>query len=230
MRRPWPDARPLLLLAVLTLGACSDDDGDGGGYPSVVTELVEAQVGADSIVVSILTDQGATYTPSQRIKAFAPDTTLRCLCTYLPEADASTSSSATTAVATLYQLQHIYSEAPRTRDQFNDTLALPHAPVRIISAWKTDRWVNLYLGVPTHTNITHPFAFCADSLTRDTLSDRVTLHVSLLHRQPDNDAPDFTQKTYLSLPLTPCAAQADSLRLSVVTTDGTTRILSYSLR
>lgn len=238
MRRPWPDTLVRLALpALLAAGAftaCSDSgDGQDGIYPSLLTELVEAHVGADSVVASILTDQGVSYTLSQRIPAFASDTVLRCLATYLPDDDASSSASSNTAsapTATLYQLQHVYSEAPRPRAQFADSVALPRDPVRILSAWQTDRWLNLYLGVPTHTNITHAFAFCADSLTTDADSARATLHVSLLHRQPEADTPDFTQKTYLSLPLAPCAAQADSLRLGIVTADGGEHILSFRLR
>lgn len=203
---------PLFLIAA----ACSDDD--DYHYPSVLTELVELNVDADSLARSFTTDTGKTYGIAQgSVRTSLADTVIRCLCTYLPETESaplSGVSSSATCEATVYKLEKVFSQPARPRSEFT---SFPHSPVRLISSWHSSRWLNLYLGIPTSSQTLHSYAFAQDSLVCDPATGIRTVYISFLHLRLGSDTDAYTEKTYFSLPLTPFADLADSLVLSLYT-------------
>jgi len=215
------------LLAVLA-SACHDDD--DYHYPSVLTELVELNVDADSLARSFTTDAGQTYRLTQGgVKTNKADTLIRCLCVYQPETEGAAASDGTSAnarSAAVYQLEHIFSQPARPSSDFT---SFPREPVQFISSWRSSRWLNLYLGVPTSPQMLHSYAFSQDSLVCDPSTGIRTAHLSFLHLRLGNTADAYTLKTYLSLPLAPFVGLADSLVLSLQTHAGERRI-SASLR
>lgn len=211
----------LLLIGCITLSACDDDENDP--YPSILTELVELRVGTDSLAMSFTTDTGVTYQLNQQLKINTADTTLRCLCVYLPK---ETPTSISSSIAQVYQMQPIFAQQPLTIHK-NSTVF--YDPIRLIAAWQSSRWVNLYIGIVTNSEAKHAFGFELDTLTINSVTNIRTAHISLLHHRPENDSEDYTQKTYLSLPTYTLAEKADSLCLTVNTYEGT-RILTYALR
>lgn len=217
----------LLALFSILAAACSEDD--DYHYPSVLTELVELNVDADSLARTFTTDTGLTYSIAQgSVKANRPDTVIRCLCIFLPDAEDTPSSgdaSSTAREATVYSLGEIFSQAARPCAEFT---SFPHVPVQFISSWHSSRWLNLYVGVLTSSQTLHSYAFSQDSLVSDSSTGIRTAYISLLHNYIGDAADDYTQKTYLSLPLTPFEGLADSLVLSLYTHDGT-RAISVSL-
>lgn len=220
MKRRWVVDSLLILLFCITLSACSDEEDQS--YPSVLTELVELQVGTDSLAQSFTTDYGVTYQMNQQVKAYTADTTLRCLCVYQPD---ETSGSVSSPTAQVYQMQSIFAQQPFAIKQ---STAESFAPIRLISAWQTSRWVNLYIGIVTSPEAKHSFGFSLDTLAVNATTNIRTAHVSLLHHRPNNDTEDYTQKTYLSLPTYKLSEEADSLYLTVQTYEGT-KILTYAL-
>jgi len=210
-----------LLLVCISLSACSDNENES--YPSILTELVELSVGSDSLALSFTNDNGVTYQMNQPLKAYAADTTLRCLCVYLLEENTTSVSSPT---AQVYQMQPIFAQQPFIVTQ---SVSSYFDPIHLIAAWKSSRWVNLYIGIVTNPNAKHAFGFALDTLTVNAITSTRTAHVSFLHHRPDNDTEDYTQKTYLSLPTYTLAEEADSLYLTVPTYKGK-QVLTYALK
>lgn len=208
-----------LLIAMLCLlvSSCDKDDADDYSYPSVLTDLVEANVNSEQLLTSIRTDAGITYTtPNQQIKADRPDTTYRCLCSYEKGADNT---------ARIYSIETIIAPLPKPASEFEE---LPQDPISVVSAWRSDRYVNMLFRYLTLGAEKHTFAFSEEERVSDE-KGKTTVRVRLLHQRPEADAEAFTQKRYLSLPTYPYAATCDSVALIVPTFAGDTEY-HYPLR
>lgn len=192
----------LYILSVMLLAFCfagCDDDSDGDYYPSLLTDFVTAETDNKGIVSKVTFDDGAMYNVTkQSISSDMPDTTLRCLAIYTKEG----------AVYDFYQLKLVFSDEARPADQFKDRSA---APVKMVSQWKSGKYVNMHLGLMTTGNGKHGYGFCIDSVVSK------TTYVSLLHKRPEGDAESYTQDIYMSLPLT---MATDSVCFSINTYDG----------
>ena len=197
-----------LLITPLLILACGDDD-SGDKFPSLQTEFVEANTGADKRIHSITTDNGLNYILTNSIMTDVADTTFRCVCNFELQDNETR--------ATVYDIKHIYSFPPIPASQFK---SLDRDPVKVQSLWHSGKYVNIILGVMTSGNGTHACAFCEDSIT--TSSDGTkTVHISLLHKRPDNDIEAYTQKVYLSIPVSHYADSCNAISLSIPTYEGT---------
>lgn len=199
----------VLLLAICVLCyACSDDD-DNNDYPSVITALLDVQTDADKIVTSITTDDGQTYTlPGQSISTNYADTVLRCLGVY--EADTLLHT------AKVYSLQGVISFTPRS---YEDLSKLPREEVKIISSWRSERYLNMQISYLTTGKGSHAFGFSEDSIVV-AAPGVTTAYISLVHKRPEGDALSYSQKGFISLPTFLYVDKADSLVFSVNTYDG----------
>lgn len=200
-----------VLCAVLSMVAflsCSDDDNDTA-MPSILAEFVEANTAADGTIRTITTDNGTIYTLNNKIKTDVADTTFRCVCNFTPTDGAHK--------ATVYNIKHIYSFPPIPAQQFESH---DYDPVHVQSVWKGGKYINIILGVMTSGNGIHACAFSEDSVTL-TAEGTKTVHVSLLHKRPDNDIEAYTQKVYLSMPVSHYADSCQTIALSIPTYDGT---------
>lgn len=200
----------LCLGFLLALASCySDDEGYDTSYPSAISELVEVNIGSDSLAVSFTNDAGATYAISQSIKAEVPDTAFRCYCTYAVSKDKQQS-------AEIFELSSILSSLPQRAEQMD---SIAHDPVHITSSWCSPRYLNMYFSFKTTGKGAHRFGFCEDSIAVAANGQRVAF-ISLLHKRPTEDPESFSQPLYLSLPTYAYADRADSIVLSVNTYDG----------
>ncbi len=195
-----------LLFTLLFVTACSDDEGDD--YPSLTYEFVEAAAGTDGCLTHITNDHGTSYGLTQRVWANVKDSTLRCIAGYSVSADSST--------ATLYSIQHIYSEYPVPAE----TLEEPsQSPVKLQSWWRGGKYINIIIGILTTGHGTHKYAFSDNGITANDDGTK-TANISLIHQRPANDAESYTETVYLSLPVEAYKDQCNSISLSINTYEG----------
>lgn len=189
-------------LLMLLMVSCSDDE---SSLPSYVTDLVEANTDATGVINTIRTDDGTIYHVGQQISTSVADTTWRCLATYTVDNDAMT----------LYSVKAIFSALPKEASEFK---SLPRDPVKFISAWRTDRYINLRLGIMTTDGGGHAFGFCEDSIAVSSNGIR-TAYLTLLHKRPDQDAESYTDEQFLSIPLAHYT-ECDSFEINITTYEG----------
>lgn len=206
MRQATATKLGLLLGATALLSACGEDDYQ---YPDLVTELGELVINGEGLGSDLTTDSGRTFDISYLgVQYSVTDTVVRCYCQY----------AETDEGVTMYTLtnSNVYCAPPSL------TYAVATDPVDIISAWATDRYLNLYIGVLTGEDVEHAFAFSLDSISQGQGSDgdTWTLHHTLVHLASD-DAQHYTERSYISFPLFSYSAYGfDSVQLTVNTYDG----------
>lgn len=185
--------------------SCSDDEDD---TPAYIVELVEAYSDGNKSITGVRLDNGQTYDLSQSIAAGKANSTYRCLCTYRNDGNG----------IYIYSLQPVFAQSPHPLTSY---IAFPMEPVKFYSCWRTDRYLNLRVGVLTTGNGIHTFGFSVDSTY--TVGDKRVACFSLLHKRPDNDDESYTEETFLSMP-TAGYEDFDTLVIHVPTYDGTIEI------
>ncbi|MBQ9362155.1 MAG: hypothetical protein IJT97_01910 [Bacteroidaceae bacterium] len=192
------------ILYILCIGCVCSCSKENDNIPNLLTELCDVYINRDSIAITATLDDGSVLNiADQKMKASVRDTTIRSVVTYAQE----------DGTVTVYGNTPAICKAAMSPEKFKST---PHDPVKLISVWKKGKYINLMFGEMTTGKGMHEYAFCMDSL-----KDRM-LYVSFIHKQPEHDAPSYTQKRYASMPLTVHGTEAyDSISLSIVTYDGT---------
>ncbi len=191
-----------LLTAV---SSCGKDEVD---TPAYVMELAEAYSNSDKLIDSIRLDNGQSYDVSQSIAASGANRTYRCLCTYWTEGDD----------IHILSLQNVFL---RTPFPFTTDLSFVMDPVKFYSCWRTDRYLNIRVGVMTSGNGTHSFLINEDSTY--TVGDKQVACFTLLHSQPSGDTEAYTQEAFICMP-TGGYRDYDTLVVNVPTYDGTVQI------
>ncbi|MBQ9641364.1 MAG: hypothetical protein IJV06_07370 [Bacteroidaceae bacterium] len=191
----------LYIMCSLALLSCSKSD---DAVPNLLTEFCDVHINHDSIAVTATLDNGtALDIAPQGLKAAARDTTIRSVITYVTDG----------AMTLVYNNVPALCQKPTPAAELKST---PHDPVKLISIWRGGNYINMVLGEMTTAGGRHEYAFSIDSLRR-----RI-LYTSLIHKQPAEDLPSYTQKRYASMPLQVEGTEAyDSVSLSIVTYDGT---------
>ena len=203
-----PSAKLLILFLLPLFFVCCSNDDDTPDYPSAVTELVEAMSDKNRLVTLLHTDRGETLTlDNQPLKTARPDTTYRCLCMYVKTSE--------TAVK-VYKIETVFSALPLPTDKYKSH---PKSPVHIISAWRSNRYINLYLSYLTIGADKHAFGFCEDQVVTEG-DGTTTIYVSLLHQRPETDSEAFTEKLYISLPTYQYAGVYDHIVFTATTDQG----------
>lgn len=193
----------LLLMA----SSCGDDD-KVEDYPSAITELVELMTNTQKAVVSIRTDRNETFSvTNDALKANKADTTYRCLCIY---------EKVNTTSVKIYQAAGVLSMLPLPKDKFT---ILPKDPIHIISQWRTDRYINLFVRYLTVGAENHGFSLCEDKVVTES-DGKQTVYVSLLHKKPTTDSEAYSEKFYVSVPTYKYAETYDNIVFTVPTYDG----------
>ena len=194
------------MLVLLTV-SCSDDESALLPY---VTALVEANTDATGAINTIRTDEGTTFSVSQQISTSVADTTWRCLATYVASHDAMT----------LYSVKAVFSAHPKQASAFK---VQPRDPMKFISAWRTDRYINLRIGLLTTGIGDHAFAFCLDSIGT-TITGKTMAYITLFHQRPSDDAESYTDERFFSIPRAHYQA-CDSFAVTIPTYDGNITIV-----
>lgn len=195
----------LLLLPLMLLSACSDDETT---LPSYVEGLADLTTNAAGRATSLVTDEGETLALSNEVSGLRPDTTYRILAAYLPgEGSAALNSYA----------RILAPEVMKYKDEYVTT-----DPLSVTSCWRGASYINLRLNITGSATGTHYFGFHETEFRRNA-DGSATMCVVLIHDQND-DPLYYSRETYLSLPLQPLSSLLttgrDSVRLSVKTFDG----------
>lgn len=178
----------VVFVAMAWLG-CSDSDELDYKYPEMVTELVDAYVGGDSLVKEVVLDDDTKIGVEQPIKASRTDTVLRCLASFARGVKDSPYST------TFYGLSLIPSNRPVTTDSIKSRLYKQDShDLKEISRWTTSRYINALVSFKTTKEDGHSLVFVEDSVGRDS-----TRYVSLVHIRPEGDGDGYTKRVYVSL-------------------------------
>lgn len=196
-----------LFVSMVCLVSCDDDE---HSQPSYIKSLVEVNTDASSNVKSIRTDDGTTYSVHQAISADKADTTYRCLATY----------TLSTSGITLYSTSPVFSAHPKPTSKYQST---PLDPVKFVSAWRSDRYVNLRIDILTTGVDNHAYGFAHDSTTI-AADGKQTACFTLLHQRPKTDAESYTENVFLSMPLSHYS-ECDSFAINIMTYEGEKRII-----
>ena len=209
IKKLYPIVAGLFLLTGLL--SCSDDEEDYV-YPSVLSEFADVYSGSDRRLVCLQTDGGQRLeilnASTISTDGVVADTVYRSLVRYERK----------TAGAEIYAIQMIAAPEPDSPADFPD--GIKDDPVEMQSLWQGGDYLNMILLVKAQ-NARHTFRFVSDSITssRDGVK---TLHFRLYH-DAGGDVQAYTQKAYLSLPLTsykPLLSRGDTLSFSIPTTTG----------
>lgn len=176
------------------MSSCSEDK-DEAPYPSIVTELVDCPTDDKGTMSAIVLDDDTKLmltNPQTELKA---SVVYRALAGYTLEADGR---------ATLYSLK----SAVFLRDSTSIAVC---DPLKVVSLWRTKRYVNLHLMPKTQNEALHNWGFVNDSI--------VGRHAYLrLHHRQGTDPKAYSFDQYASLPLN--LVDADTITLRILTFDG----------
>ena len=205
----------LLLLVILLLTACEQAgyETGNGPYSLLQADFVEAPVGSDGLLSSVLTDDGDSllltqpYLPQWQAKA---DTTYRALL-YYNKVEARAEVVSCSLVPTAGILPTDSLKKPMMTD-----------PGRLESVWMSrhHRYLNvgmyLKIGQTDDSDALHHLGIVADSIARRP-DGKTVLCLRLYHDQ--GGMPEYySQRTFFSIPLQ--GITTDSLQLGINTYSG----------
>ncbi len=200
-------ARLAFTLTLAAIASCSDDEKTAAPY---VEELACLVTNANGRAVSFVSDNGNSYTLSNKVNGLRPDSTYRILALFTRDE----------TNRTVWLTDYAALLAPKAA-AYKSKAAI-YNPLDVTSAWKGGGYINLRLAIKGTNGGTHYFGFNAVDTTASA-SGVKTVHVKLIHSQ-NNDPLYYTRESYICLPLAPFApaftAGTDSLSLSVETFSG----------
>lgn len=195
----------------LSLFACGDDD--DYTYPSLISEFADVQTDDSGTFTYIHTDNGESLpiVNSHELAAegITPDTLYRVLSRY----------ELVDKGAKLYAIQAIPAPLPLPPTDFPDGVKAD--PLEMQSLWRGGNYLNMILLVKAQKG-KHTFCFIEDSLVVSPSDGHTILYLRLYHDAGD-DIQAYTQKAYLSVPLSQYADRltvGDSISLRIPTAQG----------
>ncbi len=197
----------LSLCMVVWTGCAEDDDDEDFQYPDMMTELAEAFTNSSGNVSRILFDSGTEYTPAHNISTNVKDTLFRCVCSYVYDKGSKKIN--------VYNIEGILSAIPRPTDPADEH---PTDEVKLLSHWRSQRYLNAYISYKTTDKDKHGFGFSEDEVKHYEDGHTATF-VTLLHKRPANDSESYTKRIYVSLPLYYYQGKTDTVHLNISGTD-----------
>ncbi len=192
-----------LLLPVLLLSACSDDETPQPAYQFALADL---PTNASGQATQLLLDNGSSPSLAQPICGLKGDTTYRIQALYVLNG----------SQAVLKDYAQILSVQPMTtRPKQPKTDALS-----VVACWKAKNYINLQLNLKGSASGIHYLgAYVKDTLVNANATS--TLQIQMLHDQ-NNDPLYFNRNSYLSVSLGSDTSTPtyDSVRISINTFDG----------
>lgn len=183
---------PLCLLCALhftLFTACSSEQDT---YPNVITEMADIHTDEAGNTTTMELDNGQAFGITNPTSGLKSSHTYRVLAGYVALGDK----------ATLYSSQGAYILNDSTLTPQND-------PTRVVSVWRTDRYINLHLAPLTQGGIQH-WGIITDSIVGE--------HRYLyLHHNQNGDPTSYTTDVYASLPI----EGNDRITLRIKTFEGT---------
>lgn len=183
----------ILIISVLLLAGCKNDD---YVYPPAITEILSAQTDESGTIRYLLPDKGEALFAENgsRYSGLVPDSVYRMIGVY------QTVDSDNGVVAHIYSIQQVISYEP---------VSMPWSEVKtdsvtVQSIWRSRDYINLILQVKSHIGV-HVFRFAENGYILTPTGSK-TLALSLYHDKGD-DLEAYTQRAYMSVPLSKYAGQ-----------------------
>lgn len=182
----------LFALHIALVTSCSSDE---DAYPNIVAEMADIHIDQSGKTSQFELDNGKTFSITNPLSAEKMENkTLRALVEYVPDSDNK---------ATLYNctMAHVLS----------DSTATPHTdPVKVLSVWRTDRYINLHLAPLTQGSAKHGWGIITDSIVDGH-------YYTTLHHNQNGDPTSYTTDVYASLPI----ERSVAVTLRIKTVEGT---------
>ena len=150
---------------------------------------------------------GTEYTPAHNISTNVKDTLFRCVCSYVYDKGSKKIN--------VYNIEGILSAIPRPTDPADEH---PTDEVKLLSHWRSQRYLNAYISYKTTDKDKHGFGFSEDEV-KHYEDGRTATFVTLLHKRPANDSESYTKRIYVSLPLYYYQGKTDTVHLNISGTD-----------
>lgn len=145
-------------------------------YPNVITELADIHTDAAGKTVKLELDNGKIFDITNPLTVEQTEHTFRVLVGFVPQDNK----------ATLYSSQGAYL--------LDDSTATPKTdPVKVLSVWRTERYINIHLAPLTQGGTQH-WGIITDSI----VGEHHYLH---LHHNQNGDPTSYTTDVYASIPI-----------------------------
>lgn len=186
----------LLATAAVTAASCGEDE---YYYPSVKLEYLTGYTDAEGMLSSVRTDDGQVYPVSAGAEDLrtSPDSLLRFISNYAVE-----QTSGGSPAVRLYGVGRVVAPEPRPASAFKDGVHTD--AVQVGSIWMGWNYLNILLEVKAGQG-THTFGFVEDAYVAGAAGGESSVRLTLYHNSGD-DVPAYTQRAYLSVPLSRYAA------------------------
>lgn len=196
--------------------SCAADE-ENRRYPALLSEFVEVTTTSSARLDLLCTDAGerlpVSNSASIETSRLTPDSTYRAIGRY-----ERVLSDNGVWEATLYALQLIPSSYAVSASSFSE---IKRDPVAMQSLWRGGNYLNIILLVKAQ-NGKHLFRFIDEGMISS--ADGVNTFSFSLYHDAAGDVEAYTQKVYLSIPLSPYAeylSVGDTLSFAIPTSEGT---------
>lgn len=197
------------MLALSFVAGCGDDDDILDNYRF---DLCELETDIQGRLAHLRFDDGRILVPTKSYNRLTPDSLYRVLAVYVPTPDGK---------AEIRQLGAVISPLPLI---FERQPVVTH-PVRVLTVWRTPRYLNLRVAISRSTFEKHIFGFAEEGIEKlDNGKRRLRLR---LYHDRNGDAAHYDEETYLSCPTYPydhrLTRGVDSVTMVVNTPQGEQR-------
>jgi hypothetical protein len=183
-----------ILMLSIFVSSCSDDDDNSGSYPRLRMDFYDIIVDKDSMVSSIILDNGKEYIISNKgqFQSSVCDTTIRCY--------GSLEISEDSLYAQIYTIANVNCFSPSVAANYNPIVFQKEQfPVELVSIYKARSYINVIVKTKGAGNVEHALDFIKDSMVL--CNGHKTLYLKLLHWRPEEEIEAYSTNNYMSLPL-----------------------------
>jgi len=177
------------------LCSCEQDIEDGSSYPNYRTDFYDVVVSPDSVVKTLILDDGSQYEikDSDDFQAHVCDTIIRCF--------GSLAISADSTNVEVFTVRSVLCFAPSDTDSVN-VKGYYKAPVsNVVAVYKARSYINAIFDYKTMGTKDHPIDMIKDSVTES--NGKKMMHISYAHWRPLGELDAYSQRVYSSVPLDP---------------------------
>ncbi len=179
----WKVIALSIVTTLCLLTACDDDD-DDTPYPSIITEMVMMRVDA-KMRITIQTDNGSTYSVTNKLEGLVPNSIGRMLCSYTLDVQGG---------ARVYKLEGVKV----LHDLTTKAKTPVYDPVNFVSQWQQGKFINLHILPKTQSDPSkHTWGFIRTGQHPNTAGG-ITHELSVHHNQ-NNDPLAYSSDYYLTL-------------------------------
>ena len=191
-------------------------------YPDVKEEFFTAKTGTDSLINTIITDDGISrqVVESEHLDRLTPDSLMRLLGYYEDHGNNTVK---------LHSFVLVTAPVAVPSEQYRDSV--PTAPVSMQSAWLGHEHVNMLMNVMS-AGKPHKISFLIDQY-QDPDSSGVSSATFSIHHNDGGDAQIYQSRAYASLPLYPYLSSSVrqlDVKVNYLDYDGQIQQLSFAYK